>query len=109
MTQLTQEPLFMLGTYEVPFTFQNVKGSHTDTQPVQNPPAGLQMATIALQAFDIEYAGKKQFGYGELQVDLTLSRDRRNASCRVTLRDDTDNRVWEGTARALVTFFGTKS
>ncbi|HWM91219.1 MAG TPA: hypothetical protein VN493_10660 [Thermoanaerobaculia bacterium] len=104
--QLTQEALSFLGTFEVPFTFQNVKGSHTDTQPIQNPPAGLQVATIALQAFNIEYANGKQFGYGKFQVDVSVDPNRRNASCRVTLKDDTDNRVWDGTARALVTFFG---
>jgi len=105
---MAQAPLFMLGTYEVLFSFQSVKGGHTDTQPIQNPPVGTQETTIALQAFNVEYIDKKQFGFGALQVDVSLGNARRNASCKVTLRDDTGNRTWEGTARALVTFFGTK-
>ena|SRR5215210_4138622 len=103
---VTQQSLSMLGTFEVLFSFLSVKGTHTDTQPIQNLPEGVQEATIALQAFNVEYADKKQFGFGEFRIDLSLGNRRRNASCRVTLRDDTDNRLWEGTVKAIVTFFG---
>lgn len=114
MSQLTQEvesatltgKLSMLGTYIVSFTFsQSTTSTRTVTAAVQNPPVGLQASTIALQSFNVYYTDDEQYGFGRLGVSVSVSGN--SASCTVTLRDNHLNeREWEGTVSALVTFYG---
>lgn len=104
--QVTTAPLAMLGTYQAAFSFlPSTSSSRTASVTIQNPPSGLSMATIALQSFDVEYTNGEQFGFGRLQVALSVSGTQ--ASCTVTLRDNhTNERQWDGTVTGLVTFFG---
>ncbi len=95
----------MLDSKKAKLTFAPSSMS-TRTQTVSfNPPQGTQVATIALQDFDLKYSNDKQFGFGTLAISLSTSNT--EASCTVTLRDDNANkREWEGTVTGLVTFFG---
>jgi hypothetical protein len=116
MSQLTQEvetanaaltgKLSMLGSYIVSFNFtQSATSTRTATAAIQNPPVGLQASTIAVQSFNVYYTDDEQYGFGRLGVSVSVSGN--TASCTVTLRDNHLNeRVWEGTVTALVTFYG---
>jgi len=104
--QVTTAPLAMLGTYQATFSFlPSTSSSRTASVTIQNPPPGVSVTTIALQSFDVEYTNSEQYGFGRLQVNLSVSGSQ--ASCTVTLRDNhTNERQWDGTVTGLVTFFG---
>ena len=104
--QVTTAPLAMLGTYQAAFNFSpSTNSTRTATVTIQNPPAGVSASTIALQSFDVEYTNQEQYGFGRLQINLSVSGSQ--ASCTVTLRDNHSNeRQWDGTVTGLVTFFG---
>jgi hypothetical protein len=95
----------MRGSRVVKLTFPpSSMSTQTKTFPF-DPPTGTQVATIALQDFDLKYTNDNQFGFGTLAISLGTSRT--EATCTVTLRDNNLNkRQWEGTVRGLVTFFG---
>ncbi|HKH46479.1 MAG TPA: hypothetical protein VKM72_17595 [Thermoanaerobaculia bacterium] len=119
MSQLAQEvapettqsavtgSLSMLGTYLVTFNFpQSTTSSRTVSAAIQNPPAGTQTVTIAMQSFDVYYTDNEHYDFGRLAVSISAS-GTTSASCSVTLRDNNVNeREWEGTVRGLVTFYG---
>lgn len=98
--------LSMLGSRLAVFNFPSNKTStRTATAPF-DPPPGTTAATIAQQDFDVKYSNDKQFGFGTLQISLSTTTS--VATCTVTLRDNNkDSRVWQGTVRGVVTFFGT--
>jgi hypothetical protein len=101
--------LTILGTQTPTFTFPQSKQSSTTIQVALGTIAGTVDTSIALQSFDVEYINNTEFGFGRLQVDLKTSGsgDSWDAYCTVTLRDDTlDNRAWDGSVRAFVTFYG---
>jgi hypothetical protein len=95
----------MRGSKVVKLSFAPSTMSTQRTSVSFDYPAGTQLATIALQDFDLKYTNDKQFGFGTLAINLSTSRE--VAECSVTLRDDNLNkREWQGTVRGLVTFFG---
>jgi len=94
-----------LGSKVVKLTFAaSTMSSQTKTASF-DAPSGTQVATIALQDFDLKYTNTQQFGFGELAISLSTSNTQ--ASCTATLRDNNVNkREWQGTVSGLVTFFG---
>jgi hypothetical protein len=103
----TVAPLFMVGSYQVPFTFsQSSTSTRTVASNLQNVPDGTVQATIAIQAFSADYTNNDQYGFGAFQVAMSLN-GLSSASCTITLRDNhTNSRQWEGTATGLVTYYG---
>jgi hypothetical protein len=101
-------PSLLLGVQEVRFTFLPSTISSQTQRSAINPPEGTQEAVVYLQEFDVQYTGRKQFGFGQLGVSLSTSSPH-TAECTVNLRDDRLNeREWEGGVRGLVMFFGSR-
>ena len=95
----------MLGSKVAKFTFPPGSMSTRTSTDTFTPPAGTQVATIALQDFDLKYTNDQQYGFGTLRISLGTSNT--EANCTVTLRDNNLNkREWQGTVMGLVTFFG---
>lgn len=95
----------MLDSRKVELHFPSASESTRTVTASFNPPAGTQVATIALQGFDLKYTNHNHYDFGQLQVSLSTSNT--EAACTVTLRDDNINkREWQGTVTGLVTFFG---
>jgi len=106
-TATAAPPLGMLGVYQVPFTFsQSSTSTRTVSSTLQNVPEGTKAATIAMQAFNVDYTNHEHYDFGQLQVSMVLI-NLSTASCTITLRDNNVNeRQWEGTAAGIVTFYG---
>jgi len=95
----------LLGIQSLTYKFPVAKQSTRMMTVPLSPPDGTQQTLLMLQGFQYLYDGRRQYGFGELGLDLHLSGG--GAACTASLRDDkADSRDWNANVIALAMFFG---
>jgi hypothetical protein len=93
-----------------PITF-NISASKETTRTITvsiSAPPSPGMVTITLQNFTFAYSDGKQYGFGQMGIELgtVVSGSTWTATCVATLSDDKrDERKWQGTVVGLVSYY----
>jgi hypothetical protein len=104
--------LVLLSTQALAFDFPDSKTSTRKVVKSISPPQGTRTVLILLQSYNLGYGDGKQYGFGEIGINLTtvLEGSAWSAVCVATLKDDKrDQRAWNGNVVGVVQYFGPAS
>jgi hypothetical protein len=91
----------------------NISASKETTRTITvsiAPPPSPGMVTITLQNFTFAYSDGKQYGFGQMGIELgtVQSGSTWSATCVATLSDDKrDERKWQGSVTGMLYYYET--
>jgi len=99
----------LLSTQPLTFAFGDSATSTRDISHTIYPPAGSEILSIFLQDYNFAYADGKQYGFGEMGVNLStvLEENVWKGVCVATLKDDNrDERRWNANIVGVIHYYG---
>lgn len=99
----------LLSTQPQAFPFPSSKTSTREISYTIYPPAGTEVVSILLQDFNFAYSDGRQYGFGQIGVNLAavLEETTWKAVCVATLQDDNlDERSWNANIVGVIHFYG---